>query len=138
MQIYDEDVPSHWENRRAQEVLLDLQAGMKKQASWWLTDSQGDEATVSDEEFPLAVLCEAQASDGGEDDDELLPPPPPSGEDADDVFVEATLATKKQTAMLTMCECYEIKLCVRESMDSMSASPALAGPYSVGGLVGKT
>ena len=86
-----------WENRQAQEVLLDLQAGMKRQASWWLKEPQGDEGAASDEEFPLDVVCEAHVVEDDEDEDELLPPPPPSGDDAEDVITEALHTTKKRS-----------------------------------------
>ena len=54
--------------------LLDLQAGMRRPAGWWLTEAQTEGAPPSEDEDPFAVPIEVDEANGDhEGEDELLP-----------------------------------------------------------------
>ena len=75
--VHDTDTLELWKglpDRTIQRQLLDLQAGMRRPAGWWLTEAQSDDNPPSDDEDPFAVPLEVSEADGEQEgEDELLP-----------------------------------------------------------------
>ena len=75
--VHRTDNPELWKSlpdKNVQRQLLDLQAGMRRPAGWWLNEAQSEDAPPSEEEDPFAVPIEVDEADcDHEDDDELLP-----------------------------------------------------------------
>ena len=106
IRIHETEQPDVWKGlpeRHVQRQLLDLQAGMRRPAGWWLTEAQSEESPPSDEESPFACPIEAAGSDCEQDsDDELLPPDAQGSAEVDEESLEVNPRTHKSVSIISL------------------------------------